>query len=134
MQKPANNLLAISIPTYSRAAKLPEGFELLLPSVRRYNILIIKPGAIGDLLQLTPVIRALHGKYPGARISIMVGSAATASLFTHNPLVQATCVNPKLVVNRPIEDMSPHLDRRELAKVDAHRSCGRGGGAGVEQA
>jgi acetolactate synthase-1/2/3 large subunit len=24
-------------------------------------------------------------------------------------------VNPKLVVNRPIEDMSPHLDRGELA-------------------
>ncbi|MFZ3207706.1 MAG: thiamine pyrophosphate-binding protein [Geobacteraceae bacterium] len=31
-------------------------------------------------------------------------------------LEQATCVNPKLVVNRPIEDMSPHLDQGELAK------------------
>lgn len=30
-------------------------------------------------------------------------------------LEQNTCVNPKLVVNRPIEDMSPHLDRNELA-------------------
>lgn len=30
-------------------------------------------------------------------------------------LEQNTCVNPKLVVNRPIEDMSPHLDRKELA-------------------
>ncbi|MHB8713929.1 MAG: thiamine pyrophosphate-binding protein [Trichloromonadaceae bacterium] len=30
-------------------------------------------------------------------------------------LEQNSCVNPKLVVNRPIEDMSPHLDRRELA-------------------
>lgn len=28
----------------------------------------------------------------------------------------ATSVNPKLVVNRPIEDMSPYLDRDELAK------------------
>jgi len=26
-----------------------------------------------------------------------------------------SCVNPKLVVNRPLEDMSPHLDRQELA-------------------
>lgn len=26
-----------------------------------------------------------------------------------------SCVNPKLVVNYPIEDMSPHLDRKELA-------------------
>ena len=31
-------------------------------------------------------------------------------------LERATCVNPKLVVNRPIEDMSPELDRDELAK------------------
>jgi acetolactate synthase-1/2/3 large subunit len=31
-------------------------------------------------------------------------------------LDQSTCVNPKLVVNRPIEDMSPHLERDELAK------------------
>lgn len=29
-------------------------------------------------------------------------------------LEQNTCVNPKLVVNRPIEDMSPHLERDEL--------------------
>ena len=31
-------------------------------------------------------------------------------------LEKNTCVNPKLVVNRPIEDMSPDLDRDELAK------------------
>lgn len=30
-------------------------------------------------------------------------------------LEQNTCVNPKLAVNRPIEDMSPHLERKELA-------------------
>jgi acetolactate synthase-1/2/3 large subunit len=29
-------------------------------------------------------------------------------------LARSTWVNPKLVVNRPIEDMSPHLDREEL--------------------
>lgn len=31
-------------------------------------------------------------------------------------LERATCVNPKLVVNRPIEDMSPHLEREELQR------------------
>jgi len=36
--------------------------------------------------------------------------------FVDVKLEQMTCVNPKLVVNRPIEDMSPHLDRGELAK------------------
>lgn len=36
--------------------------------------------------------------------------------FVDVKLEQMTCVNPKLVVNRPIEDMSPHLERAELAK------------------
>jgi acetolactate synthase-1/2/3 large subunit len=36
--------------------------------------------------------------------------------FVEVKLVQTTCVNPKLVVNRPIEDMSPHLEREELAR------------------
>jgi len=36
--------------------------------------------------------------------------------FIEVMLERATCVNPKLVVNRPIEDMSPELSRDELAK------------------
>jgi acetolactate synthase-1/2/3 large subunit len=35
--------------------------------------------------------------------------------FIEVMLDRGTCVNPKLVVNRPIEDMSPHLERDELA-------------------
>lgn len=31
-------------------------------------------------------------------------------------LEQGTCVNPKLVVNKPIVDMSPEFDREELAR------------------
>lgn len=64
------------------------------------NILIIKPGAIGDLLQLTPAIRALHGKYSQARISVLVSSAATAALFQHNPHVHETIVFDKRGVHR----------------------------------
>src|SRR6266567_5165156 len=56
------------------------------------NIMIIKPGAIGDLLQLTPVIRALKEKFPEARISLMVGNVASAGLFRYNPLVQEVIV------------------------------------------
>ncbi|HBC91816.1 MAG TPA: acetolactate synthase [Pelotomaculum sp.] len=37
--------------------------------------------------------------------------------FVDVKLDQNTCVNPKLVVNRPIEDMSPHLARKELKKI-----------------
>lgn len=36
--------------------------------------------------------------------------------FIEVMLELATCVNPKLVVNRPIEDMSPELGRDELAR------------------
>jgi acetolactate synthase-1/2/3 large subunit len=39
------------------------------------------------------------------------------SAFINVKLELATVVNPKLVVNRPIEDMSPHLDREELKKM-----------------
>jgi len=40
---------------------------------------------------------------------------ADGPAFIEVMLERATCVNPKLVVNRPIEDMSPELDRDELA-------------------
>jgi len=56
------------------------------------NLLIIKPGAIGDLVQLTPVIRALAARYPGSRISLLVGTRATATLFKYNPYVAETIV------------------------------------------
>lgn len=54
-------------------------------SQKRQNILIIKPGAMGDLLQLTPTIRALHTRFPSARIDILVGNAASVDLFRHHP-------------------------------------------------
>ncbi|MBC8017835.1 MAG: thiamine pyrophosphate-binding protein [Verrucomicrobia bacterium] len=42
--------------------------------------------------------------------------AMEGPVFVEVKLDQDTCVNPKLVVNRPIEDMSPNLDRDELAR------------------
>ncbi|HYS43794.1 MAG TPA: glycosyltransferase family 9 protein [Geobacteraceae bacterium] len=56
------------------------------------NILIIKPGAMGDLLQMTPVFRALMKKLPEARISVLVGNVASADLFRYNPHVYETIV------------------------------------------
>ncbi len=43
--------------------------------------------------------------------------AADGPAFIEVTLAQTTCVDPKLVVNRPIEDMSPHLDRDELRSI-----------------
>jgi lipopolysaccharide heptosyltransferase II len=59
---------------------------------RPANILLVKPGAIGDLLQLTPVLRALRAVFPVARLSVLVGSRETATLFAGNPCVHETIV------------------------------------------
>ncbi len=67
-----------------------------------YNVLIMKPGAIGDLLHLTPVIRALITRSPKARISILVSSNATASLFRDNPYVHETIVFDKTGEHRSL--------------------------------
>ena len=56
------------------------------------RILLIKPGALGDLLQITPVARALAGKFPKAEISIVVGNSPSADLFRHNPYIHDTIV------------------------------------------
>ena len=56
------------------------------------RILLIKPGAIGDLLQLTPTIRGLHARFPEARIDILVGNTASIDLFRHHPLINDVLV------------------------------------------
>ena len=61
-----------------------------LPPYR--SILVIKPGAVGDLLQMTPVLRALRTCCPGAKITMLVGGATTASLFKNDPLVGETLI------------------------------------------
>jgi hypothetical protein len=55
------------------------------------NILIIKPGAVGDLLQMTPVIRALRTYSPDSVITLMVGFGSTAALFRNDPSVCLRC-------------------------------------------
>jgi lipopolysaccharide heptosyltransferase II len=64
------------------------------------NILLIKPGAIGDLLQLSPVVRALKGRYPTAGITIVVANTASVDLFRYNPLVDEVLVYDKRGVHR----------------------------------
>ncbi len=56
------------------------------------NILVIKPGAVGDLLQMSPVFRALRKYSPGAAITLLVGSGTTAELFKNDPRVSETIV------------------------------------------
>jgi heptosyltransferase II len=75
------------------------------------NILIIKPGAIGDLLQLTPVIRVLKDRYPQAGISLLVGSTTTSELFKYNAHVRETMVFDKAGAHRSFRALM-HLWRR----------------------
>ena len=56
------------------------------------RILLIKPGALGDLLQITPVVRALASKFPRSEISVVVGNAPSVDLFCHNPHIHDTIV------------------------------------------
>lgn len=51
------------------------------------KILLIKPGAIGDLLQISPTVRSLRKRFPEAEIHVMVSAHWTMCLFANNPNV-----------------------------------------------
>lgn len=80
--------------------------------------MIIKPGAIGDLLQITPTIRAVKSAYPMANISLLVGSDATAELFRYNPHVSETFVFDKRGRHRAISAMMELWRRLRRNKYD----------------
>ncbi|MGA7827190.1 MAG: glycosyltransferase family 9 protein [Geobacteraceae bacterium] len=82
------------------------------------NILLIKPGAVGDLLQLTPVIRALALKYPEARITLMLGSAASATMFQHNPYIYETIVFDRKGAQRSFAGFFRLWNRIRAARYD----------------
>ncbi len=71
-----------------------------------HSILIIKPGAIGDLLQMEPVIRELTRQYPHARITMLVGSRVTAELFRHHPHVAETILFDRKGEHRSVAGLS----------------------------
>lgn len=50
------------------------------------NILLVRFSAMGDVLLMTPLIRALRARHPDARITV-VTKAGYAPLFRHNPRV-----------------------------------------------
>ena len=56
--------------------------------------LLMRDGAMGDVLMLTPVVKALHARH-GGDIAIDIATHAPA-VFDHNPYVRAV-LNPKLL-------------------------------------
>src|SRR5512139_1997881 len=82
------------------------------------NILIIKPGAVGDLLQMTPVIRALKQAAPGARITLLAGLESSASLFRHHPDVAEVLVFDRAGARRSCASLFSFLGRVRKARYD----------------
>ncbi len=58
------------------------------------QILIIKLSAIGDVVHCLPVLDALRGRYPDARITWAVGDAA-AEILQGNPLIDELLIFPR---------------------------------------
>lgn len=79
--------------------------------MRTDNILIIKPGAMGDLLHLTPTIRGLRNRFPHARIDIMVGNTASTDLFRHHPDIAEILVYDRFGEHRSFKALLPLWQR-----------------------
>ena len=83
------------------------------------RILVIKPDHLGDVLLLTPALRALRYSQPHAQISVLVGSWATR-LLADNPDLDAieTCEFPGFVRGAQPSTLAPYrLLWREAARL-----------------
>lgn len=82
------------------------------------NILIIKPGAVGDLLQMTPLIRTLTKAAPDARITLLVGRESSADLFRHHPGISGILVFDRSGEHRSFPAVCSFLRRVRQARYD----------------
>lgn len=65
------------------------------------RILVVKPGAIGDVLMTTPLLRALRRQYPKSRVTYLVGGWS-APVLEHNPNVDRLWVVPDEIFFGPL--------------------------------
>ena len=56
---------------------------------------MIKPGAIGDVLQMTPVVRSIKKHFQRSSILFLVGNQATFDLLENNPHIDEIVLFPK---------------------------------------
>lgn len=82
------------------------------------QILIFKPGAIGDLLHITPVINALKSLMPQASITLIVSSKVTASLFADNPAVSEVLIFNKKGEQKSLSGLLAFRRRLQAKKFD----------------
>lgn len=70
------------------------------------NILIVKLSDIGDVLTVTPALRALREGLPSARITILV-PPHSAEVIEGSPLVDRTLIFDKFRFDNPLESFTP---------------------------
>ncbi len=59
------------------------------------TLLIIKPGAIGDVLHMTPVIRAVKKNRPNSKLLFLAGSKVTSEILLYNPYLDEVIIFKK---------------------------------------
>ena len=63
------------------------------------NILIIRSGALGDVIMTTPFIRSVRKNYPHAKISYLVGEWS-ASVLKNNPFIDEVITFNDNIINK----------------------------------
>ena len=58
------------------------------------SILVLRPRALGDVLMITPALRALHMQFPGARIDVGVDDTV-APILDRNPHITSRWLFPR---------------------------------------
>lgn len=82
------------------------------------RILIIKPGAVGDLLQMTPVFRALKRAFPDATLTMVVGHDSSARLFQHHPHLDEVIIFDRKTTHRTMESLITLMRDLRARKFD----------------
>lgn len=83
------------------------------------NILLVRFGAMGDTLLMTPLIRALRARHPEARITV-VTRQAYAPLFAHNPRLTEVIGHPP---DGSLRELGGRLRAAQYThQLDLHRS------------
>jgi heptosyltransferase-1 len=88
------------------------------------RILIIRLGALGDVIRTLPAVASLRGRYPGAQISWLVEPGAAGVLEGHS-VVDEVMIFPRDRLERLIGGLRPLSLARELFRIRRVLRAGR---------
>lgn len=70
-----------------------------MPLLQKRNVLIIKLGAIGDILLTTPSIRAYHKSFPNDNIYIITGMTNRQVLLNNDNIYEVKTIDDNVIYN-----------------------------------